>query len=109
MLLSELNNIFQVEFNEILSQQSTNVKFFLSHNRIQRIKMENKGPKTYSFGHAGQPCFRMFCVGIRHMYSALTYDVRKSYLTRGRDKKIRMAILHWKQGLLCDLKKKRNV
>ena len=29
-----------------------------------------------------------FCVGI-HMYSASTYDVTKSYLTRVRDKKIR--------------------
>ena len=28
----ELNNIFQDEFNIILSQQSTNVRFFLSHN-----------------------------------------------------------------------------
>ena len=37
------------------------------------------------------------------MYSALTYDVMKSYLTRVRDKKkFVMAILHWKQGLLCD-------
>ena len=26
----------------------------------------------------------------------------KSYITRVRDKKIRMAVLHWKQGLLCD-------
>ena len=30
--LGELNNIFQDEFNIILSQQSTNVRFFLSHN-----------------------------------------------------------------------------
>ena len=36
------------------------------------------------------------------MLSALTYDIMKSYLTRVRDRKIRMAILHWKQGLLCD-------
>ena len=28
----ELNNIFQDEFNKILSHQSTNVRFFLSHN-----------------------------------------------------------------------------
>ena len=38
------------------------------------------------------PCrsamFWNFCVGI-HRYSALTYDVIKSYLTRVRDKKIR--------------------
>ena len=26
----------------------------------------------------------------------------KSYLTRVGDKKIRNAVLHWKQGLLCD-------
>ena len=31
--------------------------------------------------------FSNFCVGI-HRYSALTYDVIKSYLTRVRDKKI---------------------
>ena len=38
------------------------------------------------------------------MYSALTYDVTKSYLTRAERKtrKFVMAILHWKQGLLCD-------
>ena len=28
----ELNNVFQDEFNKILSQQSTNVRFFLSLN-----------------------------------------------------------------------------
>ena len=28
----ELNNVFQDEFNKILSQKSTNVRFFLSHN-----------------------------------------------------------------------------
>ena len=28
----ELYNVFQDEFNKILSQQSTNVRFFLSHN-----------------------------------------------------------------------------
>ena len=28
----ELNNISQDEFNKILSQQSTNIKLFLSHN-----------------------------------------------------------------------------
>ena len=32
MLLSEFNNIFQGVFNEILPQQSTNVRFTLSHN-----------------------------------------------------------------------------
>ena len=36
------------------------------------------------------------------MYSALTYDVMKSYLTSVREKKFLMAILHRKQGLLCD-------
>ena len=30
--LGELNNVFQDGFNKILSQQSTNVRFFLSHN-----------------------------------------------------------------------------
>ena len=28
----ELNKVFQDEFNKILSQQSTNVRFLLSHN-----------------------------------------------------------------------------
>ena len=28
----ELNNVFQDEFNEILSLQSMNVRFFLSHS-----------------------------------------------------------------------------
>ena len=32
--------------------------------------------------------FSNFCVGI-HKYSALTYDVMKSYITRVRDKEIR--------------------
>ena len=41
----ELNNIFQDEFNKILSQQSTNVSFFLTHNWIQCIKLKNKGWK----------------------------------------------------------------
>ena len=44
------------------------------------IELKNKGPK-----HTHFPCksamFWNFCVGI-HMYSALTYDVMKSYLTR---------------------------
>ena len=38
------------------------------------------------------------------MYSALTYDVMTSYLT-----KFVMAIFHGKQGLLCDLKKTRHI
>ena len=33
----ELDNIFRDEFNKILSQQSTNVRFCLSHSGIQRI------------------------------------------------------------------------
>ena len=32
LAFDELNNLYQDEFNEILSQQSTNVRFFLSHN-----------------------------------------------------------------------------
>ena len=42
---------------------------------------------------------RNFCIGI-DMYSALTYDVIKSYLTRVWDKKIHNG--YWTQGLLCD-------
>ena len=45
MSLGGLNNIFQDEFNKILSQQSTNVRFFISHNRIRQIKLKNKDPK----------------------------------------------------------------
>ena len=41
----ELNNSFQDEFDKILSQQSMNVRFFLSHDWIQRIKLKRKGPK----------------------------------------------------------------
>ena len=37
-----------------------------------------------------------------HRYSALTYDVMKSYLTLLETRKFVMAILHWKQGLLSD-------
>ena len=40
MLLSELDNIFQDEFNQILSQQSMNVRSFLSHNSIQPSKLK---------------------------------------------------------------------
>ena len=41
----ELNYIFQDEFNQVLSQLSTNVRFLLSHDKIKRIKLKNKGPK----------------------------------------------------------------
>ena len=41
----ELINIFQDEFNKVLSQQSTNARFFLPHNSIQQIRLKNKGPK----------------------------------------------------------------
>ena len=41
--------------------------------------------------------FWNFCVGI-HRYSAMTYDVIKSFLTRVSDKKFVMTILDWKQG-----------
>ena len=45
----ELNNIFQDEFDKILSQQSTSVRFYLSHDQIKRIKLKNKGPKHTHF------------------------------------------------------------
>ena len=42
----ELNNILQDEFNKILSQQSTNVRFFfLSHNESSELNWKYKGPK----------------------------------------------------------------
>ena len=58
---SELKNVFQHEFNKILSQQSTKVRFFLSHNRIKRTELKNKGPK-----HTHLAMFWIFCVGWRH-------------------------------------------
>ena len=39
------------------------------------------------------------------MHSASTYEAMKSYLTRVCvcvTRKFEMAVLHWKQGLLCD-------
>ena len=36
------------------------------------------------------------------MYSALTYDVMKSYLTSVRDKKIRNGYITLETSLLCD-------
>ena len=47
MLLSEpLASLIVVTFfNKILSQQSTDARFFLSYNRIQRIKLKNKSRK----------------------------------------------------------------
>ena len=67
-----LNNIFQDSFNIILSQQfthdrsymsqqSTNVRFFLSYYWIHWIRLK-KGSKTYSFGRVGQQLFENFCV-----------------------------------------------
>ena len=38
----DLNNIFQDEFDKLLFQQSTNVRFFLSHNYVQRIRFKTK-------------------------------------------------------------------
>ena len=91
MLLSEplvsLINIFQDEFNEILTQQSTNVRFFWSHNWVKRIRLKNKDPNTHL------AMFWNFCVGWRHDTNIITcrtiYDAMKSYLTRVWDKKIR--------------------
>ena len=44
--------------------------------------------------------FQNICVGI-HRYSALTYDVMKSYLTRVRDKKIRNGYITLDTKLGC--------
>ena len=41
------------------------------------------------------------CVGI-DMYTALTYDVMKSYFIVHETRKFVITILHWRQGLLCD-------
>ena len=84
MLLSE--PFVQDEFNKILSQRSTNVRFFFYHttepSELSKIELTkiNKVPNILI-----SPCrsamFWNFCVGI-HRYSVLTYDVIKSYITR---------------------------
>ena len=57
----ELNNIFQDDLNKILSQQSTNVRFFLSHNWIKRTELKNQGPK-----HTHLAMFWIFYLWRRH-------------------------------------------
>ena len=47
--------------------------------------------------------FWNFCVGV-HRYSALNYDVIKFISHVCKTRKFETAILHWKQGLLCDKK-----
>ena len=97
----KLNNIFQNEFNENLSQQSTNVRFFLSHNWIQRSEFKNKRFQNLLIWPFRSAMFWNYGVGI-HMNIALTHDVMKCYLTPRWDKKIRMiAVLHRKKLLLC--------
>ena len=94
----KLDNIFQDEFNRILSQQSIKIRFFLSHNWIQRVKLKIRFQNLLILPFR-PAMFWNYDVGI-HKYSALTYDIINSYLTHVWDKK--MAILHWKEGLLCD-------
>ena len=56
-------------------------------------------PKTYSFVHVGQPCFRIFCLRI-HVY-VQCFDLWRHEIlshTCGRQEKFIMAILYWKQG-----------
>ena len=48
--------------------------------------------------------FQNFYIGI-HSYSALNYDVMKSYLTGVRDKKIRNGYITLETGLLYDKSK----
>ena len=45
MLFSEPLASLITFFKIILSQQSSNVRFFLSHNWLKRIKLKNNGPK----------------------------------------------------------------
>ena len=45
--------------------------------------------------------FYNFCVEI-HKYSALTYDVMKSYLTHASDKKIRNGYITLETRVVCD-------
>ena len=60
MLSSEpLASLITFLMTSFLSKKSTNVRFFLSHNEIQRIELKKKGSKAYSF-HVGQPCFGIF-------------------------------------------------
>ena len=72
----------------MLSQQSTNARFFLSHRLTEssELNIKNKGPK-YSSDHVLEFLRRMTS-SCKHMCSGI-YDVMKSYLTRVRDKKIR--------------------
>ena len=96
----ELDNIFQDDFNKILSKQSKNVRFFLSHNWIQHIKLENKGQK-----HTHLAMFWNFCVGWSHEVNIWTMQYMTSWnlISHVLEKrKFVMAVLHWKQGLLCD-------
>ena len=41
----ELNNIFQDQFNKILSQQSTNVRFFYHITESSELNWKMRGPK----------------------------------------------------------------
>ena len=64
MLLSEplvvLIIFFRTSFIKILSQQSTNVRFFLSHNWIQRIKLNHFHTMT-PFDAPGKQAFWKQC------------------------------------------------
>ena len=99
--LGELNNVFQDEFNKISSQQSTNVRFFLSHNCIKRTRLKNKGPK-HTYLAMSWNVWVGCCHDVKNMYSAI-FDVMKNLISHVcKTRKFVMAILHGKQGLLCD-------
>ena len=84
MLLSdpfgELYNIFQDEFNKILSRMSVSFYHITESSELNWKKTLISPRRSAMFWN--------FCVGI-HRYSALNYDVIKSYLTRVWEKKIR--------------------
>ena len=75
----ELNNIFQDEFDKILSQQSTDVRLFnhITESSELNGKIRFQNILISPFRSA---MFWNISVGI-HRYSALIYDVIKSNLT----------------------------
>ena len=72
------------------------------HINESSVLNEKYGSKTYSFDHVGQPCLGLFVYEykgtvLQHLASLNLFS--HVYETR----KFLMAILDWKQGLLCDI------
>ena len=69
------------------------IKFYLNSQRMSDSFYHITESKTYSFGHVLDFLRRMTSL-CKHTYSAI-YIVKKSYLTRVRDKKIRNGYITW--------------